>query len=150
MKAATADYLGVELTEECKILPSVLKRTSGAMSTKRKRSGVESASTSSSRSRPCTLCGEFGHFCLQCTKAQKLGTQLRKAVYTDKMQLVTTLQDSIGVLDICTIIPKAILGVQILGCVVLGVSTVFKCNIVERCCELREGSCYWIERTKLD
>ena len=74
MKAASADYLGVELTEECKILPSALKRTSGAMmSTKKKRSGVKSEGTSSSRSRPCTLCGEFGHFPLQCTKAQKLG-----------------------------------------------------------------------------
>ena len=75
---------------------------------------------------------------------------MKKAVYSDKMQLVTTLQDSIGVCDICFVIPKGILGVQILGCVVLGESKVFKCNIVERGCELREGGCYWIEKGKLD
>ena len=150
MKAASADYLGVQLNEQCQILPSALKRTTGAMSTKRKRSGVESASTSSKRSKPCTLCLNFGHYRSGCPLSGALGTRLTKAVYSDKMQLVATLQDSIEVCDICFVIPKGIVGVQILGCVVLGASTVFKCNIVERGCELRVGECYWIEKGKLD
>ena len=150
MKAASADYLEVELNEQCQILPSALKRTTGKMSTKRKRSGVESASTSSARSRPCTLCGNLGHYRSDCTLSKALGTRVTKAVYSDKMKLVATLQDPIGVCDICFVIPKGIIGVQILGYVLLGASMVFKCNIVERGCELRKGECHWIEKGKLD
>ncbi len=64
LKAATASYLGFSVDPQS-IEPSTRKRVQGSMSTKRKRSGVETHAFNSTRPvRPgntCDLCKQLGH-----------------------------------------------------------------------------------------
>ncbi|EJK57150.1 hypothetical protein THAOC_22837, partial [Thalassiosira oceanica] len=95
LKAAAADFVGISLEKEAdvELKPSLKKRTAGAMSVKRKKSAVESASTSSSNSRPCTLCLMGGHNRTNCQRSKEIGTRLTKQKYADKMKLLKQLDE---------------------------------------------------------
>ena len=112
LKVATADYRGFKTSEEnsscwvnensngdgigdATILSPTQKRTSGSMSTSRKRSSVETAVRKklkgSKEKRICSLCGEMGHDrSNQECPARKLGTRLTKTTW-DRLHSVMKL-----------------------------------------------------------
>jgi hypothetical protein len=85
---AAADYLGVKRSAaeisnvfDDKILAPVQKRSSGAISTKRKKNCVEkSVGVSSGKAACCRLCG-FNHRINRCDYTNKLGDRLTKSTW---------------------------------------------------------------------
>ena len=145
LKAAASDFVGIAIDKggDVQLKPSVKKRTAGAMAVKRKRSSVEVATTSSSKTRPCTLCNLGGHNRQNCTKSKAIGTRLTKEKYEDKMKLLKRLVDEVSHCDRQDVIPKSILGLQVLGRVELGTTDLCKCHVVEKGCTLRNSEPSW-------
>lgn len=147
LKAAAADFVGISLEKEAdvELKPSLKKRTAGAMSVKRKKSAVESASTSSSNSRPCTLCLMGGHNRTNCQRSKEIGTRLTKQKYADKMKLLKQLDEQVSYCDRQEVVPMSIIGLQVLGCVQIGLgnTVLCKCHVVERGCRLRDSDPSW-------
>jgi len=145
LKAAASDFVGIAIDKggDVQLKPSLKKRTAGAMAVKRKKSSVEVATTSSSKTRPCTLCNLGGHNRQNCTKSNAIGTRLTKQKYEDKMKLLKRLVDEVSHCDRQDVIPKSILGLQVLGRVELGTTDLCMCHVVEKGCTLRNSDPSW-------
>ena len=72
LKEATVNYLDVDPpVRDQVILLCAMKRTAGAVSTKRKKSGVEIVVTSGKKKTSCDVCRALGHNKATCPIAAK-------------------------------------------------------------------------------
>ena len=77
------------------------------------------------------------------TPALKIGIRLTKKNYEDKMKLLGGLDEQVSFCDIQTVVPKSIIGLQVLGKVELGSAVVCKCYVVDKGCALRDSCPSW-------
>ena len=151
LKAAAASFMGFEVSNDYEIKPSTKKRTAGATATKRKKSGVEMATTSSAVQKPCTLCNKGGHNRANCEDSTDVGTRITKTVYTGKMNSVTLLDEVVSAVDVQTAVSHQILGLQVMGQTKVGeLSVVCMCQVVDHGCTLREAKPCWYSRQTVD
>ena len=145
LKATSSDYLGItippsELTDTYGLmngndmLPPILKKTAGAMSTKRKKSSSETATTSNA-GHSCSLCNNKGHKINNCPISATLGIRLTVSKWHDRLALIPHIDD-IQFNQIDPVVPSDARGLQIVGKVgvigdyLVGVSVVFRVNVV--------------------
>lgn len=153
--SAAADYLKVKLPAKRALAP-ITKRPAGGASTKRKKSCVESASTSSLSSRKCGFCKYKGHQINSCPAARKFGMRLTKSTW-HRLEVVSALDEVVSVKDIFPVVPKDAHSLQIVGkaSIVAGSSekshVAFKVNTILNTLHVKEmSSPLWLLRDTLD
>ena len=154
---AAADYLGVKRsaaeisTSECDandtILAPVQKRTSGSISTKRKKNCVEvNVGVSSGRGTMCKFCG-FNHRINKCVEANKLGERLTKSNWR-MIDVVPELDEPVPHCD--PVVPKDALLLQIVGSKGSGESKMYKANVILFGVKPKEAPPSWLSRSTID
>jgi hypothetical protein len=148
LKEATSTYLNVtSIDSETKILPSSRMRTEGRMSTKRKRSSVESATIGSIKK--CGFCKSTGHNKQSCPIAAGHGKRLTKGIF-DLIEAVPLSTDIIGYDTIDTIVPSDAMAIQILEKHVIADKTFFKARILLIGLRLKTNTDYWLSCATID
>ena len=110
MKEAAETYLGVtDFNPNTKILPSSRKCTEGRASTKRKKSGVESATIVSTNH--CDFWRVQGHNKATCLTAKSKGNQLNLSCWGLLMSVPPT-SGTIGYENIDPVAPSDVMGLQ--------------------------------------
>ena len=93
LKAAAASYLNISNVDpDSEIFPSSRMRTEGRMSTKRKKSSVESATIGAVKK--CGFCKSIGHNKQSCPIASGHGKRLTKGIF----ELIDTVQNSMDII----------------------------------------------------
>ncbi len=158
IKAATSDYLGIkgptlesvdtygEINEN-EVLAPVLKRTAGATGLKRKKSCVETATTSNT-GHACSLCREKGHKINKCPRGSRIGVRLTEKTWVDKMALVPFV-DIIDMSLIDPVIPSDARALQIIGKVSLkgqksvSANYIYRAHVVLPDLGIKPGVCHF-------
>ena len=151
---AAADYLGVKRSAaeisnvfDDKILAPVQKRSSGAISIKRKKNCVEkSVGVSSGKANCCRLCG-FNHRINKCDETNKLGERLTKSTWR-MIDVVPELDEPVPHCD--PVVPKDALLLQIVGSKGSGESKMYKANVILFGVKPKEAPPSWLSRSTID
>ena len=95
------------------MLPPILKKTAGAMSTKRKKSSSETATTSNT-GHSCSLCNNKGHKINNCPISASLGIRLTVSKWHVELALIPHI-NAIQFNQIDSVVPSDARGLQIFG-----------------------------------
>ena len=150
LKEASVNYLELGPSAETRVLlPSVLKRTAGRASIKRKKSAVENAVTGTKRGKTCDFCGGSGHNKATCEVVRPLGKRLTKVTW-GLLSNSPCLDEALVDNRIDTIVPKDAMALQVLGCVAAHEAVVYKAVVVLKSLQIKEGVTYWLKREVID
>ena len=148
LKAAAASYLNISnLDPDSEIFPSSRMRTEGRMSTKRKKSSVESATIGAVKK--CGFCKSIGHNKQSCPIASGHGKRLTKGIF----ELIDTVQNSMDIIgydQIDSIVPSDAMGLHISEKHVIADKSFFKARVLLIGLRIKLGRDCWFARSTID
>ena len=120
------------------------------MSTNRKKSSVESATTSSKQGTKCHFCKGIGHNKASCNTAKGLGKRLTASTWA----LINTVQASEEQLVAAMVdpmVPRDAMALRITGKAIIGASTYLRGEVYLSGLRVKESGppCCWVESSVL-